>query len=208
VRQPPDSSVTLLLPIFHEEAASRGLLDGDAELSVDWAFALVRDVPYQRASSREPEAIIREWRGTCSGKHYLLKDLFEEMGFDARILMCTHQFTEDNTAHFPAVLRAQVSQGPIPDVHTFVRLKSGAGWMDVDATWPRQTGLLGMPVNEIFLPGVDMAIACSPLETLEVPVGVAPQAFKERLIESHCGAQSQRRDRFIEDMSQWLAQSS
>ncbi len=206
--QGPDSSVTLLLPILHEEAAFRGLLNGDAELSVDRAFALVRDMPYKRASSREPEAIIREWRGTCSGKHYLLKDLFEELGFDARIVMCTHQFTEENTAHFPAGLRAQLSWGPIPDVHTFVRLKSGVDWMDVDATWPRQTGPLGMPINETFLTGVDMAIACGPIETLEVPGGVAPQAFKERLIEAHCGSQTDRRDRFIEDMSQWLAQSN
>ena len=26
-------------------------------------------MPYQRASSRRPESIIEEWRGTCSGKH-------------------------------------------------------------------------------------------------------------------------------------------
>ena len=54
------------------------------------AFALVRDMPYQRASTREPEAIIQEWRGTCSGKHYLLDQIFREEGLESRVIMCTH----------------------------------------------------------------------------------------------------------------------
>ena len=76
--------------------------------------------------------------------------------------------------------------------------------MNVDATWPRQAQQLGLPVNERFVHGEDMEIACSPIETFEVPDGVEPQAFKEKLIQAHCGSQMERRDRFIEDMSRWL----
>ena len=32
------------------------------------AFALVRDMPYRRASSRKPEAIVEEWQGHLLGQ--------------------------------------------------------------------------------------------------------------------------------------------
>jgi hypothetical protein len=186
----------------------RGLLGQNFRLSPELVFALVRDMPYQRASSREPEATIREWRGTCSGKHYLLKVLFEELGFEAHIVMCPHVFTEENTAHFPAHLKALVSNQPNPDVHTFIRLKSNDQWMDIDATWPLSTRYLGMPVNDQFQPGVNMRIACEPVEFFEVPDGIDPQTFKERLIKAYCSSQSYERDRFVEEMGRWLLASA
>jgi hypothetical protein len=62
----------------------------------------------------------------------------------------------------------------VPDVHTYVRLKTDAGWMTVDATWPAKTEPLGMTVNSKFEPGRDMTLACSPIETFEVPEGRDP----------------------------------
>ena len=203
----PESVGGRLLSLFKQEAENRGFLNHGDELPVSRLFSLVRDMPYQRASTREPEAAIREWRGTCSVKHYLLKSLFEDAGFEARVMMCTHHFNQENTSHLPEALRAHVSAGPVPDVHTFVRLKLKSGWMDVDATWPLETSWLGMPVNEQFVTGVDMTIACDPVEFFEVPKGMDPQSFKEQLIESHCGVHMQRRDRFIEDMSSWLMEA-
>ena len=203
-----DDSETPLISLLRSEAGKRGLLSWDAKVDAGVVFALVRDMAYQRASSREPEAIIREWRGTCSGKHYLLDGLFREMGYDSRVVMCTHNFTPENTAHFPEILRSELSQGPVPDVHTYVRLHTEAGWMKVDATWPQNVRALGMAVNDRFIPGVDMDVACSPVEVFEVPDGVDPQTFKEDLIEAHCGSDMERRDRFIEDMSRWLVQTT
>ncbi len=71
------SRKTGLLTTLREQAQARGRLKLDADVSADQVFCLVRDMDYQRASSREPEVTISEWRGTCSGKHYLLKALFE-----------------------------------------------------------------------------------------------------------------------------------
>ena len=206
--QMADGSEMALISLLRSEAGKRGLLSRDEKVDASVVFAVVRDMPYQRASSRGPEAIIREWRGTCSGKHYLLDALFREMGYDSRLVMCTHSFTPENTAHFPELLRSEVSQGLVPDVHTYVRLHTDAGWMKVDATWPQSARALGMAVNDRFIPGVDMDVACSPVEVFEVPDGVDPQAFKEKLIEVHCGADVDRRDRFIEDMSRWLVEST
>ena len=197
-----------LLSLLELEGRRRGLLSDEDSLSAERTFELVRDMPYRRASSRKPEAIIEEWTGTCSGKHYLLADIFREMGMDLRVMMCTHRFTEENTSHFPQVLRDLVTDGAVPDVHTFLWVDTERGWTLVDATWPRTAGPLGMPVNRVFSPGQNMTLACDPLEIHEVPAGQDPQEFKEQLIREFCGDSSRIRDEFIEGMGRWLGEST
>jgi hypothetical protein len=197
-----------LLTLLEQQSRRRNLIAADEPLTAATAFALVRDMPYQRASSRQPEAIIKEWRGTCSGKHYVLDRIFRELGMDSRVIMCTHRFTRYNTRRFPPELRALVDQEPVPDVHTYIRLETDEGWMTVDATWPSSAEPLGMPVNRRFSAGPDMTVACDAIDTYEVPSGRDPQAFKEQLIEEFCGASSQVRDDFIEGMSRWLSDAT
>ena len=42
------------------ESRKRGLIRSGQTVDAKAAFALLRDMPYQRASTREPEAIIQE----------------------------------------------------------------------------------------------------------------------------------------------------
>ena len=198
----------VMLETFQIEAVRRRLLAEGSQPTPASVFALVRDMPYKRAKSRAPDAIVTEWQGTCSGKHYLLKELFQEMGVNTRIIMCTHQFSLENTAHLPESLRQLTAPGPVPDVHTFLRLETESGWMDVDATWPAQAEALGMPVNREFRWGVSMGLACSPMEYFDVPDGEEPQPFKEDLIRRFCGGEVDRREAFIQGMSAWLAEKT
>ena len=69
-----------LLCVLEAEIRKRGLVRSGQTVDAKAAFALVKDMPYQRTSTREPEAITQEWRGTCSGKHYLLDQIFREEG--------------------------------------------------------------------------------------------------------------------------------
>ena len=198
--------MTSLVSHMEREAQRRRLLRNQGVLTPERAFSLVRDMPYRRASTRRPESIIEEWRGTCSGKHYLLAEIFRELGMESTVMMCTHKFTRHGTRHFPAELREMVSVSPIPDVHTFLRVNTDQGRMVVDATWPSSAEVLGMTVNREFNPGIDMAIACDPIDSFPVPEGQDPQQFKEELIERFCGTHSQLRDDFIEGMGQWLGE--
>ena len=200
--------MTRLLSLLERKSRERGLLTVNDPLTAERAFALVRDMPYRRASSRRPEAIVEEWQGTCSGKHYLLADIFRELGIDLRVMMATHRFTAASTGHFPPELRELVTEAPVPDVHTFLWVDTERGWTLVDATWPSSAGPLGMTVNREFRPGENMTLACDPIDTYEVPEGQDPQEFKEQLIEEFCGASSKVRDDFIEGMSRWLGEST
>ena len=79
----------MYIDLLMSKAVDKGLLKSEEKIDPECAFLLVRDMPYTRASSRDPETIIREWRGTCSGKHYLLKQLFAELGYSSRLIACT-----------------------------------------------------------------------------------------------------------------------
>ena len=166
--------MTTLLSLLERESRRRNLVMADETLTAATCFTLIRDMPYRRASSRQPEAIIREWQGTCTGKHYALNQIFGELGLRSRVIMCTHRLTRDNNSHFPAELRALAEREPVPDVHTYVKIETDGSLMVVDATWPSSAAPLGMPVNRHFEAGQDMTIACDPVDTYEVPAGQDP----------------------------------
>ena len=76
-------------------------------------------------------SVIQEWRGPCSGKHYLLDRIFKEEEMESTVIMPTHRFTAETTANYPAELPEVVARGQAPDVHTCIRLNTAAGWMTV-----------------------------------------------------------------------------
>ena len=194
-----------LLSILGAQSRKRGLIRFRKTVDARAAFALMRDTPYQRSSTMEPEAIIQEWRGICSGKHYFLDQIFREEGLGSRVIMRTHRFAEETTADFPPGLREVVAQGSVPDNHTCIRPNIETGWMTVAVTRPIKAASLGMTVNGVFELGNDTTLACSPMETYEVPGGRDPQEFKEEFIEIFCGSQTDDRDRFINGLSEWLS---
>ncbi|MBC8335439.1 MAG: hypothetical protein ISR59_08205 [Anaerolineales bacterium] len=118
----------MLLEIMQSKAIEKGLLKRGDEIDLERAFQLVRDIPYTRASSREPEIIIEEWRGTCSGKHYLLKALFAELGYVSRLIACTAVETIDPKKTF-GKLRTLLKQsdGRFVDVHNYLILELPEG---------------------------------------------------------------------------------
>ena len=201
----------MILDVLKAEAIERGLLKSEDEIDLEKAFTLVRDMPYTRASSRDPETIIGEWRGTCSGKHYLLKALFAELGYSSRLIACT------TVAHIdPKEVRGKLrtlleqSEGRFVDVHNYLILETPEGEMIVDATWPIATKGMGTVVNERFVLGENHQIACEPLKTWDVPDDGDAQKFKDEILrESFTPEELAHREEFIQTLgkmtnSRWI----
>ena len=196
-----------LLELLRNNAVERGLLDINAEIDTATAFRLVRDMAYHRASDRRPETIIREWRGTCSGKHYTLKALFAELGIPAKLIACTEAINMDINL-VPSDLHElyKAAKGRFVDVHNYLIVKMPEGEMVVDATWPQGSQKYGLVVNEHFIPGVDQTIAGTPLQVWEVPDDVTPQKFKQDLLEENFTPHELAfRDAYIEAISEWMS---
>ena len=191
----------MYLEILKSEAVERGLLKPGEDIDAEKAYTLVRDMPYTRASSRDSETIIREWRGTCSGKHYLLKKLFAELGYSSRLIACTtvtHIDPKDVRGKLRKLL--QQSNGRFVDVHNYLilDLPEPEGEMVVDATWPMATKGMGTVVNERFVLGQDQKIACVPIKTWVVPEEGDSQEFKNKILkESFTPEELEHRDEFI-----------
>lgn len=201
----------MLLETLKLKAVERGLLKPEEEIDVKRAFLLVRDMPYTRASSRDPETIIHEWRGTCSGKHYLLKRLFAELGYTSRLIACTTVTYID-----PQKVRGKLrklleqSEGRFVDVHNYLILELPETEMIVDATWPLATRDMGTVVNERFVLGENHRIACEPLKTWVVPEDRNAQEFKDEILrESFTPQELAHREEFIKTLgkitnSRWI----
>jgi hypothetical protein len=191
----------MYLEILKSEAIERGLLKPEEDINMEKAYTLVRDMPYTRASSRDSETIVHEWRGTCSGKHYLLKKLFSELGYSSRLIACT-TVTHIDPKNVRGKLRKllQQSNGQFVDVHNYLilELPASKGEMIVDATWPMATKGMGTVVNEHFVLGQDQQIACVPLKTWVVPEEGDSQEFKNKILkESFTSEELEHRDEFI-----------
>ena len=176
-----------LLDLLKSEAVKRDLIDPSIELDAELVFTLVRDMPYQRASDRRPETTIAEWRGTCSGKHYLLQALFAELGLQSQIVACTSTESID-PARIPLSMQPlyEAANRRFVDVHNYLLVDiPGDGQMVVDATFPLSDRNSGMVVNETFVLGEDQQLAAKPLETFLIPPGRDAQEFKEELLQEH-----------------------
>ena len=114
-----------LLDLLKSAAVRRGFALPSDDLDAAMVFSLVRDMPYHRASDRKPETIITEWRGTCSGKHYLLQTLFTELGLTSQVIACTTT-TPIESKYIPPELQAlyQEANRRFVDVHNYLLLSS------------------------------------------------------------------------------------
>lgn len=201
----------MLLEVLKLKAIEKGFLKPKDEIDAEKAFTLVRDMPYTRASSRDSETIIAEWRGTCSGKHYLLKKLFAELGYSSRLIACTtvvHIDPKDVRGKLRTLL--EQSNGRFVDVHNYLILELPEGEMTVDATWPLATKGMGTVVNEHFVLGEDQRIACEPIKSWTVPKNGDSQEFKNKILqESFTPEELAHREEFIQTLgkitnSRWI----
>jgi hypothetical protein len=192
----------MLLETLKSNAVERSLLEPNEPIDLEKAFLLVRDMPYIRASSRDPETIIREWRGTCSGKHYLLKGLFAELGYTSRLIACTTVVHID-PERAPGKLRELLEQsnGRFVDVHNYLILELPGQEMIVDATWPLATKGTGTVVNERFVLGENHQIACQPMKSWVVPEDADAQEFKNHILnDTFTPEELAHRDEFIKTL--------
>lgn len=131
------------------------------EQKVITLFEKVRDIPYGNIGSRDPADIYRKNKGTCSGKHELLKELYQELGIQVKDFLIMHRFKE-MSVNFPEDIQSILNRSDIVDPHNFFRILVDDNWVTVDVTWDKPTRKLGFTVNENWDGKSDMKIAVAP----------------------------------------------
>lgn len=166
-------------------------------------FEHVRDLPYRYPANRNPLEVLKCGAGSCSGKHYLLGELFRLQGLTVRNMLCTHRFNE-SLLPFPPNMLALLRKNEIVDIHDYLQIQVDGRWVDVDATWPLALRDFGLPVTEEWDGKSSMVLSVVPDE--QETVRGDPAKAKEERLSKLTPRQRQLRKQFLEALSAWVAE--
>jgi transglutaminase-like putative cysteine protease len=164
-------------------------------------FERVRDIPYRYPASRDPIEVLERGCGSCSGKHYLLGELYRLLGLRVRHMICTHRFNESPIV-FPAPMQEMLRKNEIVDLHDYLQIAVDDAWIDVDATWQHGLREFGFPVNEDW-DGKSPMLLSVVSEDVAV-VEQDPERLKEELLSKLTPRQRTLRKQFLEALSGWV----
>ncbi len=108
------------------------------------AFLFVREIPYGNTGSRSPYDVLTNNKGTCSGKHALLKLILEALGYEVQAWFAIHDFGKFPVSPWPAELK-EFQGKQIADYHDFLKVNIDGRWVTIDAIFDlpmRQWGFL------------------------------------------------------------------
>jgi hypothetical protein len=166
-------------------------------------FERVRDLPYCYPSSRDPLVVLREGAGSCSGKHYLLGEVYRRLGLPVRHMLCSHRFN-DSPLPFPDHMQALLDRNEVMDWHDYLQINVDGRWIDIDATWPLGLRDFGLPANDDWDGTSSMLLSVVPDEHEELlgDLGKAKEERLSRLTPRQRGLRKQ----FLESLSQFAAE--
>jgi hypothetical protein len=168
-------------------------------------FERVRDIPYCYPATRDPAELLQIGCGSCSGKHYLLGELFQRLELRVRHMICTHRFNESPLV-FPEPMQEMLRKNEIVDFHDYLQIEVDGDWIDVDATWERGLREFGFPVNEDWDGKSAMLLSVVPEDFAVAERG--PERLKEELLSKLTPRQRTLRKQFLEALSNWVQELS
>lgn len=107
-------------------------------------FEKVQRIPYRVCRYSEDEIDENLQRGDCRHKHFLLKRLLEQEGFEAREVKVIFNWKD---LPIPETILRILKSGTIWD-HNSLKVKIGKRWVKVDCTWNPELKKKGFPVTE------------------------------------------------------------
>lgn len=179
---------------------------GGKRATVPAVYHAVRNLTYASDGNRTPEVVIATGKGSCTGKHLLLRDLLRHVGESADV-----EFIEgDFAAAMPVVpsmseeLKDWVTSGGISDFHCYVVWQDGEREVKLDATWPDRMAPLGYPVNAKWDGFGDTCVAIN-AGTIR---GRAEDVLERKaaLLSTLTEKQTNDRLRFLKLLTEWMPQ--
>ena len=137
----------------------------------------LRAMPYERPSVRDVPTTLAEWRGTCSTKHALLRDVIERRWpeFEPQTVHRIYRIGHGAAfALYGPEVADTVPRGGLTDVHRYVTIDQGGGRIDLDVTFA--TGVPWDGRSSMMLAAGDGD---------DIIAGADPDADKQRLELEH-----------------------
>ena len=113
-------------------------------------YEKIRDIPYavipEINSTLHYARILTVGKGSCTPKHFLLRDMYEKLGLRVLYVVCPFRWS-DLEVDYPAHLRKLVEAMPV-SYHLACKVEIGGRLVLLDATVDGRLKRLGLPVNE------------------------------------------------------------
>ena len=164
-------------------------------------FNKVRDIPYGNIDSRNPKDVYLQQKGTCSGKHELLKGLYKSLGIPVKNYIILHSFNS-LPVKYPKNIKDFLSKNMIIDPHNFLKIKIEEQWIIVDVTWDLPLKNLGFSVNENWNGKIDCNI--SVVQGREIMKTENSILKKQELLSKFSVLEQKNRKQFLQLLTGWL----
>lgn len=175
------------------------------EEKINSIFTKVRDIPYGDIGSRDPLDILKQNKGTCSGKHFLLKELYSVLNIPIKEFIVMHKFN-NLQVNFPLEIKELLEKNEIIDPHNYIQIKPFDKWITVDVTWNKELEKLGFPVNKHWNGKESMPV--SVVTTNDVYETTEPEKLKKELIKKLTYKQQENRRLFLKMITKWIENSN
>ncbi len=163
---------------------------------------VIQDIPYGRASSTEPESVLRDWRGTCSGKHLLGYKLLSACDYAPRLYLGRFRLKPEVVPiEFPEF---DEIQDVVWDVHNF--LKAGPDSNIVDLTWPSFLIDHGFQTTRDWKEWSDFELAAPVTGVEEIDPSPKGLEYKSTILKKLNGKNQAVRERYIAALTQRIAE--
>jgi len=134
----------------------------EARISI---FEKIRDIPYavvpEVNSARDYVRMLTVGKGSCTPKHFLLRDMYEKLGL--AVLYVVYPFRwSDLEVDYPSWLRKLAEAVPTSH-HLACKVEIGGDLVLVDATVDSPLRQVGLPVNENWDGASDMVLPVTPV---------------------------------------------
>lgn len=165
-------------------------------------FKRVRDIAYGDIGSRDPLQVYKQNKGTCSGKHELLKGLYLTLGIPVQDFIVMHNFNELPII-FPEHIQKILVENTIIDPHNFIKIKRNNKWITIDATWDLGLKKVDFPVNKEWngFENLDVSV----MKGGKIYETNKPMILKKKLIEELPKDVQKARKLFLKEFTKWLA---
>jgi hypothetical protein len=128
-------------------------------------YEKIRDIPYAVVpginSALHYARILTIGKGSCTPKHFLLRDMYEKMGLPVLYVVYPFRWS-DLEVDYPAHLRKLAEAMPV-SYHLACKVEIGKRLVLVDATVDSPLKRLGLPVNEDWNGSTSMLLPVTPV---------------------------------------------
>ncbi len=119
-------------------------------------FEKVRDIRFGSINSRNPIDVYKANKGTCSGKHFLIKELYKGIGLKTKDMICIQRWKDlmwfptgnYEIVNFSEELIDMLKEYEIIDFHNYLKIFIDGKWIQLDVTIDKPLKKLGFFTTE------------------------------------------------------------